>query len=180
MSVQLSIDQSSFDNITKQLDILKVNVNRSAYSALMKVAFKIKSEAQNRLKGMGHVVTSRLRNSIHVQGEGSNIGDNKESYSDENGKSYSSILLTAALAKGEIAVGSNVEYASSIELGSKPHIIEAKNKKALSNGSVIFGKRVNHPGYVGDSFLYWAMKNVDVTKSTGDDMKENWDKFTTK
>jgi len=172
MSVQLEIEQEGLLNIQKQLSILREGAPRSAYSALMKVAFKIKSEAQNRLKGMGHIVTSRLRNSIHVQGEGANIGDNSDSYSDQKGKSYSSILLTANTKKGEIAIGSNVEYATAIELGSAPHVIEAKNKKALSNGKVIFGKRVFHPGFRGDSFLYWAFKNVDVLKSTADDMRD--------
>ena len=172
MSIQLEIENEGLLNVQKQLSILKEGAVRSAYSALMKVAFKIKSEAQNRLKGMRHIVSSRLRNSIHVQGEGSSVGDNKESYSDEKGKSYSSILNTATLSKGEIAVGSNVEYASSIELGSAPHVIEAKNKKALASKTTLFGKRVFHPGYRGDSFLYWAFKNVDVLKSTADDMKD--------
>lgn len=65
-----------------------------------------------------------------------------------------------------------MEYASSIELGSVPHVIEAKNKKALASKTTLFGKRVFHPGYRGDSFLYWAYKNVDVTKSTADDMRD--------
>lgn len=172
MSIQLEVENEGLLNVQKQLSILKAGAVRSAYSALMKTAFKIKSEAQNRLKGRGHIITSRLRNSLHVQGEGSNIADNKETYSDEKGKSYISILNTATLAKGEIAVGTNVEYASSIELGSAPHVIEAKNKKALASKTTFFGKRVFHPGYRGDSFLYWAYKNVDVTKSTADDMRD--------
>ena len=107
---------------------------------------------------------------LRISGVG--VGDNKESYSDEKGKSYSSILNTAMTKKGEIAVGSNVEYASTIELGSAPHEIKAKNKKALASKTTLFGKRVFHPGYRGDSFLYWAFKNVDVLKSTADDMKD--------
>lgn len=163
MSVQLEIEQEGLLNIQKQLSILREGAPRSAYSALKKVAFKIKSEAQNRLKGMGHIVTSRLRNSIHVQGEGANIGDNLDSYSDQNGKSYSSILLTANTKKGEIAVGSNVEYASSIELGSRKHDIPNAFGKGI---------KVEHPGYKGDSFLYWSFKNVDILKSTADDMRD--------
>lgn len=172
MSIQLEIENEGLLNVQKQLSILKAGAVRSAYSALSKVAFKIQSEAKNRLKGRNHVKSTRLRNSIHVQGEGTNIGDNKETYSDKNGKTYSSVLATVQLNKGEFAVGSNVEYASSIELGSAPHIIEAKNKKALASKTTLFGKRVFHPGYRGDSFLYWAYKNVDVTKSTADDMRD--------
>lgn len=166
MSIQLEVENDALTNIMKQFDILKQNAPRSMYSSLMKVAFKIRSEAMNRLKGRRHVVSSRLRNSIHVQGEGANIGDNKETYSDDNGKSYSSILATATFAKGEIGVGSNVEYASSIELGSRKHKIPNAFGK---------GVEVDHPGYAGDSFLYWAMQHVDVTKSTGDDMKKNFE-----
>jgi len=70
-------------------------------------------------------------------------------------------------------VGTNVEYAAAIEFGSRPHVIEAKNKKVLSNGKKFFGKRVNHPGWSGDSFLYWAMKNVDVEKSVAEDMQND-------
>jgi len=48
MSVQLEIEQEGLLNIQKQLSILREGAPRSAYSGLMKVAFKIKSEAQNR------------------------------------------------------------------------------------------------------------------------------------
>ncbi len=37
---------------------------------------------------------------------------------------------------------------------------------------MIFAKSVKHPGYAGDSYLYWALKNVDVTKGVGDEIKE--------
>jgi phage gpG-like protein len=50
-----------------------------------------------------------------------------------------------------VEVGSNMEYASYHEEGTKPYVITPKTKKALAaklsaGGWVVFGKRVNHPG----------------------------------
>lgn len=174
--MRIELDQASFDNIQKQFDALKENGGKSAYRALMKVAFKIKSEAQLRLTGRGHIVTSRLKNSIFVKSKKMNDVLNKNNsltYSDGKGKSYRSDLETVSLSENEFAVGTNVEYAPAIELGARPHVIEAKNKKVLSNGKQFFGRRVNHPGFAGDSFLYWAMKNVNVMQSVAQDMQED-------
>jgi phage gpG-like protein len=42
-------------------------------------------------------------------------------------------------------VGTNVPYAAAMNNGSKPHVISAKNKKALHFGGR-FAKKVKHPG----------------------------------
>lgn len=175
-NIQITIDKSAMDNIQKQFNSLKTGGGASAYRALMKVAFKIKSEAQLRLTGRGHIITSRLKNSIFVKSKKMNDvinASNSLSYSDGKGKSYKSDLSTVSLNDNEFAVGTNVEYAPAIELGARPHIIEAKNRKVLSDGKKFFGRRVNHPGYSGDSFLYWAMKNVNVMQSVAKDMQED-------
>lgn len=173
-SVRLEIDKKTFDHVQSQLDALNKGGVNSAYRALMKVAFKIKSEAQLRLTGRGHINTSRLKNSIFVQTKiKSDVIKNNNSltYSDKKGNSYSSELTTVSLGDNEFAIGTNVEYAASIELGAKSHIIKAKNAKVLSNGKRIFGRQVNHPGFAGDSFLYWALKNVNVAQSVAKDMQ---------
>jgi len=170
-SVNIGIDPRTLKHLQSQMDLLQKNAGKSFYEALVKVAFKIKSEAQLRLTGRGHIVSSRLKNSLFVKANKPlNRPDNAQTYSDNKGKSYKSDLSTVQLKPDELAVGTNVEYASAIEFGSRPHVIEAKNKKVLSNGKMFFGKRVNHPGWSGDSFLYWAMKNVNIEKSVGDDM----------
>ena len=49
-------------------------------------------------------------------------------------------------------IGTNVEYAEDVELGTPPHLIVPKNKKALKfeiNGETVFATRVNHPGTQG-------------------------------
>lgn len=170
MSVSIEIDRESQRNIDKQFELLKKGAGRSMYSALMKVAFKIKSEAQLRLTGRGHIISSRLKNSMFVKAL--NQVDNV-TYSDTKGKSYNADLTTVNLKSDEFAIGTNVEYAEAIEFGARPHVIEAKNAKVLSNGKRFFGKRVNHPGFGGDSYLYWSMKNVNIMQSVQKDMSDD-------
>jgi hypothetical protein len=173
MSVRIDIDQASLKHVQNQINLLQQNGGRSFYEAVVKVAFKIKSEAQLRLTGRGHIISSRLKNSIYVKTQKPTLRpDNQLTYSDNKGKSYKSDLGTVNVNANEVAVGTNVEYAAAIELGARPHVIEAKNKKVLSNGKQIFGKRVNHPGFKGDSYLYWAMKNVNVLQSVAKDMTD--------
>lgn len=44
-------------------------------------------------------------------------------------------------------VGSDLDYAAVVELGSSPHIIELKNSSVLTDGDgEFFGPRVMHPG----------------------------------
>jgi hypothetical protein len=53
-------------------------------------------------------------------------------------------------------VGSNLDYAPPVELGSKPHKIAAKNAPALHfmvGGKVVTVKSVNHPGSKG-AFMF--------------------------
>lgn len=51
-------------------------------------------------------------------------------------------------------------YGAAVHDGSRPHTIRPKTKKALSNGTELFGKRVNHPGTTADPFLLDAVKNA--------------------
>ena len=49
---------------------------------------------------------------------------------------------------GWVEVFNPVPYAAAVEYGTRPHIIEATNKRVLANTSTgeVFGTRVNHPG----------------------------------
>lgn len=50
-------------------------------------------------------------------------------------------------------------HALFVNLGTRPHLITPKNKKALrwaSGGKFFFAQRVNHPGYIGDPYVYRA------------------------
>jgi HK97 gp10 family phage protein len=52
-------------------------------------------------------------------------------------------------------VGPHKDYWQGIfvEFGVRRHVISAKNKTVLSNGSVVFGKEVNHPGVEKRPFM---------------------------
>ena len=52
-------------------------------------------------------------------------------------------------------------YAPYVHNGTAAHIIVPRRKKSLrwaSNGRFVFARRVSHPGYAGDDFLYRAYK----------------------
>ena len=53
-----------------------------------------------------------------------------------------------------------------IEFGAAPHIIRIKRKKALSNGSAVFGKLVHHPGMKAQHPLRKSVyDNIDAIQS---------------
>jgi len=181
MSIELKIDAASFDNFQRQMDILKVEGEKSFFRALCKVAMKIQSSAKLRLKGQSHVKTSRLINSIYLQGNKQSEVDliatnNSASYS-ADGKTYSARMTSVGLTDKEVAVGTNVEYAGAMESGARPHEIRAKNKRALAfmmGGVQVVRRSVWHPGYKGDSYLQWAIQNVDIKQSLAQDMRDEF------
>lgn len=164
MSARIEIDSRSFDNLNKNFDEVKKKIPEFTYRSLVAFLFNAKSLAQNRLKDHKHIVTSRLRNSIYVKSHAKRQ-DNKQ-YNDSNGRSYSAELETVALKDQEAAIGTNVEYAAAIERGARPHTIYPVKAKFLSwinktTGGRVFARRVNHPGFGGDSYLWWAVQNAD-------------------
>ena len=140
--IQIEVTRKSQRHLERQLDKLTRGTERSMYSAMIKLAMKIKTEAQLRLTGRGHIVTSRLKNSIYIKAKTpQQIPNNNQTYQDKEGQTYNADLRSVPITQNDIAIGTNVEYAPKIE----------------------------HQ----DSFLYWAMKNVDVTKSVADDMRND-------
>lgn len=68
----------------------------------------------------------------------------------DTGRLRSSIVVEE-IPEGFI-IGTNVEYAEAVELGTKPHEIRPVNKKALAfeiGGKKIIRKSVMHPGTEG-------------------------------
>jgi len=70
-------------------------------------------------------------------------------------------LYNRAIPNGR-AVGHDTNrapYAAFVLLGTRPHVIKPKNKKALrwvSGNGFVFAKSVKHPGYRGDNYLLRA------------------------
>jgi len=167
--VTIELTQQSKKNIDLQMAKLKKLAPDVARKGMFKLLFDIKALAQNKLKSDRHIESNRLRSSMYVQATSANSKytnrpNNSETYQDETGKSYSS-RLDVDLTDNDGAVGTNVEYGPAIEFGYGAHVIKVKNAKSLGNKKVgFFGKQVQHPGFKGDSFLYWALKNVDLNK----------------
>ena len=72
----------------------------------------------------------------------------------------------------------DVPYIEPLYFGSRPHIIEPKNKKSLSwasGGDRIFAKKVQHPGYKGNPFIFrgWKEYNKSFIKEYQEDLTEN-------
>lgn len=68
----------------------------------------------------------------------------------------------AAASAGDASavIGTDVSYARYVHDGTRPHIITARNAKALrweSGGVVHFATSVKHPGYKGNPFLTDAL-----------------------
>lgn len=161
--VSFELTAESLMNLNKQFSKLDNIGVGAAWAGVIKVLNDIKNLAQLRLKSQGHIVTSRLRNSIYFKTYNKE-GEESANYSSDAG-SFSADF-NVGLGKLEGAVGTNVEYAAAMEFGSKPHTIKAKDSKVLGNKKVgFFGKEVQHPGYGGDSYLYWASKHVDTDKT---------------
>lgn len=69
--------------------------------------------------------------------------------------------------RGIIFLNTDVPYALAVHEGSKPHEILPRNKQALRwatpDGTAFwFAKRVHHPGFKGDPFLYKAFDDMQV------------------
>ena len=98
-------------NLNKQMDIIKAQYPEKAMDMVVKLLYDIKLLAQQKLKVDGHIVTSRLRNSIFVKSK--RQGDTS-SYSDDEGRLFSRDL-DVQLSDMEGAVGTDVDYAAKIE-----------------------------------------------------------------
>ena len=78
----------------------------------------------------------------------------------DNGRLRASIVMEE---RGDsFVIGTNVEYAKYVELGTAPHIIRPKNKKALywykAKHPV---KKVKHPGTKGRHFFLKGANNFE-------------------
>ena len=89
--------------------------------------------------------------------------DNAEAGADKHTKTGTlrQALYNRAIPDGR-AIGhdrNRAPYAAFVLLGTRPHKILPKRKKALrwaSGGKFFFAKSVNHPGYRGDNYLLRA------------------------
>jgi phage gpG-like protein len=112
MNVSLSIQGA--DLVRKQLDLKGKEIDKAVKRAIDRTALAIESDAKKKLRDDGHIITGRLRASIHAELK-SGVTN---SYTDSQGRSYDG-SLQKDIAADEAIVGTNVEYAPYIEFGSK-------------------------------------------------------------
>lgn len=65
--------------------------------------------------------------------------------------------------RGQISVGSDLEYAAFVNDGTRPHVIRPRRAKALRfvvGGSTVYAMKVNHPGARARPFLDRALREV--------------------
>ena len=76
------------------------------------------------------------------------------------------IHLASASATSAVTVAS-ANYAAAVELGTRPHVIRPRRRKALrfkGATGIVFAKRVNHPGTRPQPFMVpGAVKAVEET-----------------
>lgn len=67
---------------------------------------------------------------------------------------------------GGARIGSDLDYAATVELGSGPHVIRVRNAKVLRNKETgqVFGKQVMHPGTPAQPFMVPALERVRIAQ----------------
>lgn len=119
-------------NDIKKLEVKIPKYNKDVIdrvgNSVRESTFNIEKGAKSNLSNNGSVKTGHLRRSIAAKVRGS------------------------VNVEGEVST--NVKYAKGVEEGTRPHIIRAKNAKALYwKGANHPVKQVNHPGSKAKPFL---------------------------
>jgi phage gpG-like protein len=136
--ISININPSEINKAFADLSKYSAKVQAGVKKESVRAAYSIDSKAKNTCP----VKYGHLRQSIHVETQ---IG-----------------ALMVVIPENGAVVGTNKQYAASMEFGSKPHIIRPINKKMLRwwNGNMfIFAKEVHHPGTKGFFFLTRAAES---------------------
>ena len=127
----IKIDTSELDKFSVYLKAKSEEDEKKIQKVLKNSAMTIQKNAISNLTNNGSVNTGHLRRSISTK-----IGD-----------------MEATIHT------SNLKYAPMVEFGTRPHIIRAKNKKALYwKGATHPVKQVNHPGSKAKPYLIPAFE----------------------
>ena len=129
--MMIKIDTSEIDKFVIDLKDTSENIRSDVQKVLKKSGFNIEAKAKLNITNNGSVKTGHLRRGI-----------------------------TTDVGNMEVTVHtSNIKYARGVEEGTRPHIIRAKNKKALYwKGARHPVKSVRHPGSRAKPFLIPAFE----------------------
>lgn len=116
------------------------------------------SEANGTLRGLlPHLTRSTILELSQVAYDEAQIGAARHN---KTGALVQSLFNRAVPGGREVGHDtSRAPQALWVNLGTRPHVIMPKNKKALrwaSNGRFTFAGKVNHPGYRGDAYMIRA------------------------
>ena len=127
----IKIDTSEIDKFVIDLKDTSENIRSDVQKLLKKSGFNIEAKAKLNITNNGSVKTGHLRRGI-----------------------------TTDVGNMEVTIHtSNVKYARGVEEGTSPHVIRAKNKKALYwKGAKHPVKSVRHPGSRAKPFLIPAFE----------------------
>ena len=127
----IKFDTSEIDKFVIDLKDTSEDIRSDIQKVIKKAGFNIERNAKQNITNNGSVVTGHLRRGITT-----NVGN-----------------MEATVHT------SNIKYARGVEEGTRPHIIRAKNKKALYwKGAKHPVKSVRHPGSRAKPFLIPAFE----------------------
>ena len=128
--MDFKVDYSDVQRFNVQIGRKLVEFPNEVKEAIRKSTLSIERQAKTNLTNNGSVVTGHLKRSI-----------------------------SRKVSANEGIVSANTKYAEGVEKGTKPHIIRAKNKKALYwQGAKHPVKVVNHPGSKAKPYLIPALE----------------------
>ena len=127
----IKFDTSEIDKFVIDLKDTSEDIRSDIQNVIKKAGFNIERNAKQNIANNGSVVTGHLMSGI-----------------------------TTDVGNMEVTIHtSNVKYARGVEEGTRPHIIRAKNKKALYwKGAKHPVKSVRHPGSRAKPFLIPAFE----------------------
>ena len=127
----IKFDTSEIDKFVIDLKGTSEDIRSDVQKVLKKSGFNIEARAKRNITNNGSVKTGHLRRGV-----------------------------TTDVGNMEVTVHtSNIKYARGVEEGTRPHIIRAKNKKALYwKGAKHPVKSVRHPGSRAKPFLIPAFE----------------------
>lgn len=87
------------------------------------------------------------------------VRDDAERFAPRDTGALAGSVEVVVVSSHEALVGSDLDYAASVEMGSRPHVIRVKNAKVLRNPRTgqVFGTKVNHPGTPAQPWLRPAL-----------------------
>jgi phage gpG-like protein len=110
--MKFSAEVSGVMELQRKLGATQKQIHSAVKSGIDRTALAMEKDAKDKLKSDGHIITNRLRASVHAElKEGENY-----QYSDNNGQSFDG-SLNLDVGKLEAVIGTNVVYALRIEFG---------------------------------------------------------------